>query len=764
MKRNNADSGEQLINQELPTHTFKITVTGMVQGVGFRPFIKKLANQLGISGTVRNTSGTVVIMCNINASDLETFKQLILSEKPQGSDIRGISAERSDVRTFLGFRIIESELGRYDEIIVPPDIATCDDCIHELFDEKNDRYLHPFISCAVCGSRYSIIKAVPFDRVRTAMDCFPLCDSCKQEYENNSRRCYAQTISCHGCGPQLLFLYDGVEYEKQNALIKALECLHNEEIIAVKSIGGYNYVCSADSPRALSALRHLKQREKKPFAVMFSRIESVKACCKVSAEEEALLVSPERPIVLLEKRTEQFAYELCKDSRFIGAFLPYTPIHHLLLKEFETLAVTSANLTDSPIITDDEEIKQISSELLSGILYHKREIVTPTDDSVARVVISQPQLIRRSRGYVPLPIRLSEFTSSDIFAAGGDMKSAFCLLKHDKAYMSQYFGDLEQAETNLLYLNTYKHLTNLLNCKPIFAVADMHPAYFSGEFAQALGIPVITVQHHAAHIYSVMAEHSLEQTIGVAFDGTGYGTDGAVWGSEFFVVKGTDYKHVAGLEYTKLCGGDLCTKDGKLLACCYLHAIGKEYGDERLPILRSALENNVNIQYTSSMGRLFDAVSTILGIRTFNSYEGECAVALENCAYEALVKNDKPCNFAFAIRERDNITIDVRSIISQIISAKDKSAGTGAIALGFHYAVADMICDVCCRIRKATGLDSIALSGGVFLNKLLLEKTYRLLIEKNFQVYMNRMVPTNDSGIALGQAYYASKKIREEQI
>ena len=745
--------------------TNRITINGIVQGVGFRPFVANLAKRLAILGTVRNSSGTVIILAQSRENVIDIFLHQIKNKSPIGSLISNISVKEQEMTEFIDFSIVESEEAIFDEIIIPPDMAVCDKCRDELFDKNNIRYQYPFISCVSCGARYSIIKAVPYDRERTTMDSFKMCPGCLDEYETDSRRCYAQTISCHNCGPQLLLdYYDGqanIKLHQEAALKKSITILNNSGILALKSIGGYSYICKMTSKDAVKKLRLLKARDNKPFAIMFSDIDELKNYCIVSKEEESLLLSMEHPIVLLERKEIFLDYNICKESRYIGAFLPYTPLHYLLLNEFTSLIVTSANISEMPIIIEDNEMLKVNSEYLSGILYNTREIITPLDDSVTRVILSSTQLIRRSRGYVPLPITLTNIKNQiSILAVGGDLKSAFCLLKNDKAYMSQYFGDLQSLETSKVFSKTYEHMTKLFHIQPQVVVVDKHPGYHSKAFGEEIGFKLIEVQHHIAHIYSVMAEHALSDTIGIAFDGTGFGDDGAIWGGEFFVIHESNYKRVGHLDYMKLCGGDLAAKDGLLLECCYLYAIGyqDQISDDRFVTIKAALDYNINTQLSSSMGRLFDVVCSILEIRSYNSFEGECAILLENCAFDAIKSKEKFYPLSFdVIKTQDSIKVSFINLLKEIIDAKSNDVNRNSLALGFHYAISNMILEVCRLIRAENNMNVVALSGGVFANKILLEKSYEILQADDFHVYFNKAVPTNDSGIALGQIFYALK-------
>ena len=505
-------------------------------------------------------------------------------------------------------------------------------------------------------------------------------------------------------------------------------------------------------------LRKLKGREEKPFAVMFESLNSVKEYCIFSEEERVLLESKARPIVLLPVTDKKMADSTNKGSLYCGAFLPYTPVQIMLTNRCGPLIMTSANISNKPIIKDDNEMLSIKSPYLKGVLYNTRKIIRSVDDSVLKIIDKKvPQMIRRSRGYVPYPIFLQDvYGDKQIFAAGSDLKATFCLYKKGNAVVSQYFGDLEEKTILDEYTNAVEDLSSLLKITPDIAVCDMHPNYFSSRLANTLGIPVLQVQHHHAHIASVMAEHGLkEKVIGVAFDGTGYGTDGNIWGGEFLVCDGAEFSRVAHLSYTPLLGGDNSMRDAKKTATCFLINAGLEkyIKDERSAIIKAALKNNINTVLSSSMGRLFDAVASILDIGDENSYEGECAINLEKAAVLALRNNIEPVNLSFEVLEReDKINIDTKSILKEICRLKD-DRDKGALALGFHYAVADTVLKVCEIIRHKENINRVALSGGVFQNSILMERVLNILREKEFEVYYNIVVPPNDGSISLGQTF-----------
>jgi hydrogenase maturation protein HypF len=739
------------------------TVYGIVQGVGYRPFVAGLAEEAGVSGFVRNCGGIVEICVSGEASRVKEFASRLRSEAPEGAFVLRVEERPAPEQRFDGFRITES--GAKPEKagetpLIPPDLPMCDACARELEDSGDRRYRYPFISCASCGPRYSIISGLPYDRPQTTMRDFPMCDKCAAEYSRGRRR-HAQTISCHDCGPQLLYRgSDGTKCEKEEALRLGVRLLKNGAVLALKGVGGYQFVCSPFLPEAVGRLRRLKGREKKPFAVMFPSVEAVREVCAVSAEEEKLLRSAARPIVLLCKTAEPFCPGVSGDSRFIGAFLPYTGLHQILTRECGPLIATSGNITSEPIVVQDRDIFAMKSPDLDGALYNTREILNPLDDSVARVFRGEAQMIRRSRGYVPLPILLKRPAIRPIFAAGGDLKSCFCLLSGDRAYLSQYFGDLESYGVRNNYREGLGHMERIFGIKPAAVVCDLHPGYFSSALAQKeaerleLGKPVF-VQHHHAHAASAMAEHGLESCIGVVFDGTGYGTDGSVWGGEFLLCRGASFERRGRLSSVTLCGGDAAAKNAALTADCYRFAAGEKSGGHDFPLVSAAIAGGVNTFACSSMGRLFDAAAAILGIRETNGYEGECPIALENDASVALAAGKEPLPFCFRIvrDEAGCLVADQADFAGQLLRSARSGADREAAALGFHRAVAALVEKVCRIIREETGENRVALSGGVFANLLLLKDCFDRLENGGFEVYTNRLVPSNDGGISLGQAW-----------
>lgn len=588
---------------------------------------------------------------------------------------------------------------------ITPDLATCKECEKELDNEKNRRYNHPFISCVNCGPRYTIINHLPYDRDNITMNKFLLCDNCKEEYTSpNDRRCHAQTIACNRCGP-----------ETNISINEAVNIIANSEILAIKDIGGYHLTCKCESDTA-KKLRQIKGREKRPFAIMFRDINEVEKYCYVSDMEKELLLSPARPIVLL-KNKKPFAKEISENENITGAFLPCNPIQILILKKISPLIMTSANLSGEPIITDDEKIKKFGVKVLS----HDRDILTPIDDSVVQINANQVQFIRRARGYVPLSIDVGIKAKNNILALGGDLKSSFAIMHENYIYPSQYFGNLEDEAYFTEYKNNIKRFCSLHSFKANKIICDKHPGYYSSNAFECDE----KYQHHLAHAYSVIAEHRLKgDVLSFVFDGTGYGNDGAIWGSEVFL----NQERIEHLDYTKMLASDEISKDADLCLACYT-------GSNEL--VSKALENNINTVNSSSMGRLFDAVCALLNIKHYNTYEGECAMALEQCANTALK----------AVKL--TASLNPKHILNEI---KNTNAPKNEIALGFHL----MLCDLILSIAKKHNVSQITLSGGCFNNKILTTNAVRMLESNNFRVYINNQVPCGDQGICLGQAYLSA--------
>lgn len=847
--------------------TVKIRIWGIVQGVGFRPFVAKLADRLGLKGEVLNIGGLVDVILTDTTERIETFLETLKKEKPLPAEIVHIKIEEMEPRSFDRFTILDSDEGDDEAAMIPADLSICPDCLAELQDPKNPRYMHPFISCMVCGPRYTIIDRIPYDRDNTAMIDFPMCEFCDGEYtDRKDRRYHAQTISCHDCGPMLEYRLTancdgpvsasrpGLGAEKkiiERAVAPAAfaaALIDEGKIISLKGVGGYNFVCSPFKEEAVKNLRRLKIREEKPFAVMFRDMEQIREYCNADVEEESLLLSNAKPIVLLERKLPAegggihtaetgnaghatgdsghksdrvICPEVYKTSRYVGAFLPSMGVQFMLIDWCGPLIMTSANLSDMPIIKDDEEMFSLQDSLtpkvcnpsegqreetLSAVFYNERKIRIRLDDSVARVIDGQPQMIRRSKGYAPVPLYINnKLTKQDmILATGGQLKASFSLSKGPFAYVSQYFGDLDSREAGEIYAENVERMEELFRIRPQLAVCDLHPLYFTTKYAEKYaaehGAELLKVQHHHAHVASVMAEHDLQgPVIGVSFDGTGYGTDGAIWGGEFLICRDEVFRRAGHLEYIKMLGGDSSMKEGWKSAFSYIYHYRKqnekdpirgtgnaplqeigsalhEPEDPRWPTVKAGIEHEINTIDSSSMGRLFDAMAAFTGIHDYNRYEGECAIMLENAAADALDRGLEPWNMAFGVGANDigtdssvptevspGILISAEPVFRRGSEAISAGIDRGRIALGFHYAVADMILKVCQMIRQREGIDTVALTGGVFQNKILMEQSLALLRGGGFHPYYNISVSPNDGGVCLGQNYIGMKYLTKKR-
>ncbi len=794
-----------------------IIVKGLVQGIGYRPFVTRTAEKYQIRGWVKNTDGIVTILATGERSRMEQFLSVLYESKPKGAWIAEIEVSDTTVEEYEAFTIADSDKTSRDGEVpyIPADLPTCDICSRQLKTVGNRRYRYPFISCTACGPRYSIIEKLPYDRDTITMSDFGMCKDCGREYvRKNGIRRHAQTIACGDCGPVLKYLsYENVQTKISSdcelsmpknglrekaagdeALLKAVSCINNGGIIAIKDIGGFHLSCSPYDSRAVDALRLIKGREKKPFAVMFRDMASVRKLCEVNREEAEQLLSAPRPIVLLKRKTKGgLADNVCGNSTYIGAMLPCNPLQQLLLEETEALVMTSANRSGELIITENEKMHcwmdmardMIQSSLTDcpnmelGILEHDRRILTPLDDSIVRVSGGFRQVLRRARGMVPLPVKMPAVSrnAKTVFAAGGDLKSSFCYTAGNWAYLSQHLGDLEEEECFLQYEKETEHMEKLFGFKAIYGVSDFHLNYISVKRVNRLweNSDRMFLQHHMAHVMSVIAEHGLEgKVFGVAFDGTGMGLDGTIWGSEFFIWDGADMKRLAHLSPVQLIGGNEGTRNTDGILCGYFASFGTEFEElledswsylpkglkEKYKLIQKAVKYGVNNVTTSSMGRLFDAVAALLQVCHYNEYEGEAPTELEYLACGAdvsyplriRIKKDEVC---------DRYVGDVRELFEDFIHAVKCGVEKEKLALGFIHAVADYVCQTCLILQKeAAGeqmLRQVALSGGCFLNKLLLEETARLLRKAGFFVYVNEQVPPGDGGICLGQAYAAIK-------
>ncbi len=754
----------------------KIQVRGIVQGVGFRPFIYTLALEHGLTGWVRNTSSGVEIEVNGQPEAVEAFETQIRSKAPPLARIDALESQPQPPNGAAGFEILTSQPQEGEFIPISPDMTICADCQRELFTPADRRYRYPFINCTNCGPRFSIIKDIPYDRPRTTMAGFAMCAECEAEYHNPlDRRFHAQPVACPVCGPQIWFEAGGKRTaEREEALRTAREWLKQGKIIAVKGLGGFHLACDASNPAAVDELRRRKKRSDKAFALMAFDLAAVERQCYVCGEEKELLTSRQRPVVLLERRpVSTIAAEVAPGQHTLGFMLAYTPLHLLLMEPGEgfpdALVMTSGNLSEEPIAYKDTDAIERLSPLADGFLLHDRPIHMRVDDSVARVVRGQPCLIRRARGYAPDPLQLP-VDMPPLLATGAELKNTFCLTRERYAFVSHHIGDLENYETLQSFEEGIEHFQRLFRIRPEAIACDLHPDYLASRYArqraQAENLPLVEIQHHHAHLAACLADNdwaSDAPVIGFSFDGTGYGTDGAIWGSEVLYGGYRGYERRFHLAYVPMPGGDAAVRKPGRMALAHLEAAGIEWeGDlpgvdafcaEDRHAIRSQLKLHLNTPVTSSMGRLFDAASALLGVRQTATYEGQAAIELE-----ALAAKDE--RGTYPIRVEGGI-IDPSPLWEALIA--DWRAGTDLPRLSarFHNTIAELVLDLSRRLRAETGCRTAALSGGVWQNRYLLERSCRLLADDGFEVLLHRQLPANDGCIAVGQAAVAARALKD---
>ena len=755
---------------------YKIVVTGMVQGIGFRPYVAELAEEYCLAGQVKNLGGIVEILVAGEEQAVEQFVHRLYVLPGCRID----SLEQSEYLEAIADKFFIADSAKANEMqrFLPEDLPTCARCVAEMKDPKKRRYRYPFISCTACGPRYSIQRSVPYDRDSITMEVFEMCDACKKEYtqKGNIRR-HAQTISCKDCGPRLAFIEkrntekeitDSKTHTWERVLELTIDALKNGRVGAVKDIGGFHLVCSPFLEEPVARLRNFKNREKKPFAVMFPSLDSIREYCFVTEKEQELLESDARPIVLLQKKKD-FVKGVCGDSLRIGAMLPCNPLQILLTEALGPLVMTSGNKGGEPIAIADTKMEPyVETSEIDFMLTHNREILTPLDDSIYQVVLltdadgvkrEHVQVIRRARGLVPKPIQLPARLPEETYAAGGDLKAVFALGKNQYAYLSQYFGDLEDMRCAESREKAKERMERLFCITPLRTVGDMHPAYVSAKDTQR------KIQHHHAHAASVIAEHGLDgRVLAVVCDGTGYGTDKTIWGSEVLLCHKSEMTRVASFESVKLLGGDAAAKDADLtLRCCLWQS-----GLVETTLQRQAWQQNINTAYASSMGRLFDAVSALLDICHYNSYEGECAIALEQAAYDGYrtlsvdktveaVWKSSPFSFGF-VEKAGILCAESVKLIQELVKQK-QNYSKEELAYYFHHEVAQAIIfmvEKLCEKSEMQEVEQVVLSGGTFVNRILLKEVYEGLIQKGKKVYINEKVPCGDGGIALGQLYLTS--------
>ena len=752
----------------------RIFVKGIVQGVGFRPFIYNLAKKHQLNGWVRNTSSGVEIEVLGSNQQLDTFLNSIKQNAPPLSRIDRIETNFIKVFVANDFQILSSQANPEDFMPISPDMSICQDCYHELFDPTNPRFRYPFINCTNCGPRFTIIKDIPYDRPKTTMEEFSMCTYCSSEYlDPTNRRFHAQPVACPNCGPEVHLIQNGETVaEKELAIEKARQVLKNGGILAIKGLGGYHLACDASNFEAVHNLRLRKKRSDKPFALMAFDLDLIKKQCEVNSDEQDLLQSQQRPVVLLEKKpTSNIVDEVAPHQNTFGFMLPYTPLHCLLLQpadQFpEIFIMTSGNISEEPIAYQDQDALNRLSEIADAYLVHNRPIHMRIDDSVTRIIRSKPYFLRRSRGYAPDSIQLP-FASVDSLATGAELKNTFCLAREKYAFLSHHIGDLENMETLTSYEEGIDHFEKLFRIKPKLLACDLHPDYLSTRYAiersERENLPLVYVQHHHAHLAAVLADNQWDSegsVIGLCYDGTGYGSDGTIWGGEVLVGNYQNYQRRFHLKYTPLPGGDLAVRTPARMALSHLWTSNIPWDlvypcvsslcMEERTVIRLQLEKNLNAPKTSSMGRLFDAAASIIGSRQKVNYEGQAAIEME-----AFV--DKNERGSYPILLLDNIIDPTplwHAMIEDLLSGMSKEI----MAARFHNSISDISLTICKTIRKQTGENSVALSGGVWQNKVLLLNTIQKLNEENFQVLYHQIIPPNDGGIALGQICIAAKTI-----
>jgi hydrogenase maturation protein HypF len=747
-----------------------ITVQGVVQGVGFRPFVYSLAQRLRIAGFVKNCTGDVLIEAEGESASLEQFITELVAHPPPLARVAHLDWTPLPAKGDRQFLIESSENNHRGAIFLSPDVATCDACLKELLDPADRRYRYPFLNCTNCGPRLTIITGAPYDRPQTTMAGFTMCPACRAEYDDPAnRRFHAQPTCCRTCGPMVRALdREGIVIAAADPIVFFAEAMRSERIGAIKGLGGYHLACAARSNSAVAELRRRKVRDEKPFALMVRDVASARWLCNVSQREEELLRSRRRPIVLLRKRSPcEIAEQVAPNNPTLGVMLPYTPLHHLLLREVD-------GAPDEPIAYDDADALRRLSGIADLFLVHDRPIHVRCDDSVTRVVVHAEMPIRRSRGYAPEPIALPHPCPMPIAAVGGQMKGTFALGDGAHAFVSHHLGDLDQIEANRAFVKDLALYEQLFGIKPRLLVHDLHPDYASTHYARARGdtegIELLAVQHHHAHMASCMAEHGLTgQAIGVSFDGTGFGTDAAIWGGEFLVGGYRSFRRAAHLRYVGMPGGEQAIREPWRMALAHLVDAGENDTILVPPVqaadlrtLRQMIEKRFNTPQTSSAGRLFDAVAAMASGRMGVSFEGQAAMELEWLAGDGV--GDETYPWEIDVSQAEPLVVDTRPLIRSVVADVRKGKPGAVIARRFHATIAAMIVDVCIRLREATGINTVVLSGGVFMNALLTLDVIRRLRGTAFAAYRQQKVPPNDGGLSLGQLAIGAAVRSSQQV
>ena len=761
-----------------PRRRTRVRVHGTVQGVGFRPYVFRLAGELGLDGFVRNDSRGVVLEVEGAGASIESFLARLQPDAPRLASLERVEVEEREPTGASGFMILESARDGLADAPVTPDSATCEQCLLELFDAGDRRFRYPFTNCTNCGPRFTIIRDVPYDRPLTTMAGFAMCALCQAEYEDpRDRRFHAQPNACPQCGPSVTLL-DGAGHPvgaggARDLTQAAAWALRNGAIVAVKGLGGFHLGCRADDERAVATLRARKHREDKPFALMAGSLDAADSLVMLGEHERDLLVAPERPIVLAPRaRGAAVADSVAPGSRELGVMLPYSPLHHLLLADVGTsLVMTSGNSSDEPIAYHDDDALGRLAPLVDLFLLHDRPIQTRTDDSVVRVLTlagrPRTSVLRRSRGYVPASLPLPGGTRAPLLACGGEQKNTFCLAKGQRAWVGHHVGDLENYETLRSFVDGIEHFQRLFAVEPQIVAHDLHPEYLSTKYALELdGVELVGVQHHHAHLAACLAEHGEGGVaVGAIFDGTGYGADGTVWGGEFLCGDLADFRRVGMLAPVALPGGARAVREPWRMACAWLGAVLGDAAeippnlrnlvDERLwRQVQTLVRSGVNAPVTTSMGRLFDAAAALCGMRPTVNYEGQAAIELE-AACDSSERGRYPIDL---VSDAQAFVLDPRETIRALVADVRAGTAVGVIASRFHAAIARGTVDVCVRAASAHGTDLVVLSGGVFQNRRLLESASAGLDGAGLRVLTPALLPVNDGGIAYGQAAVAARR------
>jgi len=757
--------------------TKRIDVNGIVQGVGFRPFVYQLARQYQLNGSVANTSSGVTILIEGPPLQVNSFITNLEAQRPPLARIVDISVQDESWHGYRQFQILKSDGNAAMSTLISPDVSICEDCRRELFDPHDRRFQYPFINCTNCGPRYTIIDDIPYDRSHTSMKHFKMCSACQAEYDDPlNRRFHAQPNACGECGPSVA-LFDSHEkpVPTSNPVAQTAKLINAGHIVAIKGLGGFHLAVDAANQTAVMRLRQRKHREEKPFALMAYDCDQIRRFAHMDSHEEVLLGAIQKPIVLLpKKQSHALAPAVAPQNRYFGVMLPYTPLHYLLLSRgFTALVMTSGNISEEPICIDNATAFQRVRKIADFFLMHDRDIYLRSDDSIVRRAAGQTRFMRRSRGYVPVPIFLKEKLPS-ILACGAELKNTVCITQDNKAFVSQHIGDLENLETYNFFKLTIEHLKQILDIEPVLMAHDLHPDYLSTQYAlKQAAIPKIPVQHHHAHIVSCMAENRVSgSVIGLAFDGTGYGSDGHIWGGEILIADSRRFKRTAHFDYVPMPGSAAAIKEPWRMAISYLwQTYGESFLDLNLPSLKhherqnidivlQMIQKGINSPFTSSLGRLFDAVAALTGLRQKVRYEGQAAMELEMMATDDL---EDSYDYEWSTEAGVHLILP-QPIISGVVRDIQNKISNAVISSRFHATLINLFSDLCGLIRKETGLKGVALSGGVFQNTILLTHLSATLQAKGFSVYTHRLVPANDGGICLGQAVAAAAMIENTGV